>query len=442
MASRTRTRAHNNKPSPDFHPPSCIPIPPRRLCSLPMSPAAEQPPARWSILTTATYLACSWTWCIGMFLPVILMRDYGPWSFAAFAVPNVLGAALMGVVLMQPGASRSLVLRHGGTIRWFSFITLAFQWFFAIWLLMGVGVGVEGLVVVVAIFGMSAIPIANAHRIAVALWCASIACASWWFTSAAPTMPWHATFPSAKPSALLYLSPICLFGFTLSPYLDGTFHLALQRLPGWRGSIAFLLGFGILFLAMIAFTFCYAPAIIDAANNRGATLGPQWATLPVIVHIALQLGFTMTLHFKERLPGSETIPELQISIASDSSAGPILGIILGAVAFLFSKHGYADLSLTETIYRLFMSFYALFFPAYVWLCMIPTWRAGEPTSRHIKTWLVACALAAPAFWMGFFEHQEIYLLPGLGVVLLARLLIPHPNAVEPSDTTPMQEGTP
>lgn len=377
-----------------------------------------------------------------MFLPVILMRDYGPWSFAVFAIPNVVGAALMGVVLMQPGASRSLLLRHTAAIRLFSLVTLAFQWFFAIWLLMGVGIGLEGLFVVVAVFGMSAIPIAKAHRIAIVLWCASIACAIWWFAKASPTMPWQATLPSARPPALFYLAPICTFGFALSPYLDGTFHLALQRLPGWRGSIAFLLGFGVLFFAMIAFTFFYAPSIIDAANKRGATLGPQWATLPVIIHIALQLGFTIALHFKERLPGSVTIPELQVSIASDSGAGPILGIILGAAAFVFSKHGYADLSLTETIYRLFMSFYALIFPAYVYLCMIPTWRSGEPTRRHLTVWLAACALAAPAFWMGFFEHKEIYLLPGLGVVLLARLLIPRSTSTEQPATSPMQEGRP
>lgn len=394
----------------------------------------------WSVLAAAAYLACSWTWCIGMFLPVILMRDYGPWSFAGFAVPNVVGAALMGVVLMPPGASASLAARHAAAVRLFSLVTLAFQWFFAIWLLMGVGIGVEGLVVVVAVFGMSAIPIAKAHRVAIALWCVSLACAVWWFASATPTMPWQGTFASARPAALLYLAPICLFGFMLSPYLDGTFHLALQRLPGWRGSIAFLLGFGILFLAMIAFTFFYAPAIIDAADKRGATLGPQWATLPVIIHIAIQLGFTIALHARAQNPDTTTAQKG--AIAPDSSVGSAVGIVLGIAAFFFFKYGYRDLSLTETIYRLFMSFYALIFPAYVWLCMIPTWRAGEPTRRHLTVWIGACALAAPAFWMGFFEHQEIWLVPGLGVVLLARVLVPRPNAGEASGDSPMQEGVP
>jgi hypothetical protein len=373
-----------------------------------------------------------------MFLPVILMRDYGPWSFAVFAVPNVVGAALMGVVLMSPGASRSLCTRHDRAIRVFSLITLSFQWFFAVWLLMGVGVGFEGLVVLVAVLGVSAMPLAQAHRIAVVVWCASIACAAWWFATASATMPWDATFSAARPGALLSLAPICLFGFALSPYLDGTFHLALQRLPGWRGTVAFLLGFGLLFLAMIAFTFFYAPAIIDAANKRGATVGPQWATLPVIVHLSLQLGYTIGLHSKPS-PTPAPIPISQNASVLHTNLATALGIVLAIVGFAFSRHGYADLSLTETIYRLFMSFYALIFPSYVWLCMIPTWRAGTPTKRHIQIWLGACALAAPAFWMGFFEHTEIGLLPGLGVVLLARLLVPRANVRERGGHSPMHE---
>ena len=28
-------------------------------------------------LSWAVYLGVSWTWCIGMFLPVLIMRDYG-----------------------------------------------------------------------------------------------------------------------------------------------------------------------------------------------------------------------------------------------------------------------------------------------------------------------------------------------------------------------------
>ena len=52
-----------------------------------------------AVLGWAAYLACSWTWCIGMFLPVLLVRELGTLGFVIFAVPNVVGAAMMGTIL-------------------------------------------------------------------------------------------------------------------------------------------------------------------------------------------------------------------------------------------------------------------------------------------------------------------------------------------------------
>src|SRR5688572_33083294 len=77
----------------------------------------------------AIYLGMSWTWCIGMFLPVLLIRDYGNWSWVIFAVPNVVGAAAMGWVL-RDGQSELLVAQHRQAIDAFSFVTATFQIFF------------------------------------------------------------------------------------------------------------------------------------------------------------------------------------------------------------------------------------------------------------------------------------------------------------------------
>src|SRR6266404_3216610 len=69
------------------------------------SPAAQAEPTsptRYSTLNWlgwAVFLAVSWTWCIGMFLPVLLVRDYGLWGWIVFAVPNMIGAAAMGWVM-------------------------------------------------------------------------------------------------------------------------------------------------------------------------------------------------------------------------------------------------------------------------------------------------------------------------------------------------------
>ncbi len=42
------------------------------------------------------FLACSWTWVIGMYLPMVLLERYGWWGYVIFAVPNVLGVMLFG----------------------------------------------------------------------------------------------------------------------------------------------------------------------------------------------------------------------------------------------------------------------------------------------------------------------------------------------------------
>ncbi len=75
---------------------------------------------------------------------------------------------------------------------------------------------------------------------------------------------------------------------------------------------------------------------------------------------------------------------------------------------------YHGLSGFELSYRLFMSFYGLFFPAYVWICIF-----GK---KNWRVWLVAVLIAAPMYWMGFIERQMIWLLPGVAVPFIAGLL--------------------
>src|SRR6059058_3078406 len=98
------------------------------------------PPSSFSSsLAWAAYLASSWTWCIGMFLPVLLVRDYGVWGWIVFAIPNILGAAAMGWVIRSPEQSRSIVAVHQPAIVIFSTVTAAFQVFFAAWIFQRLG---------------------------------------------------------------------------------------------------------------------------------------------------------------------------------------------------------------------------------------------------------------------------------------------------------------
>src|SRR5580658_7234340 len=110
------------------------------------------------VLGWAVFLGASWTWCIGMYLPALLVRDFGIWAFVIFAVPNVVGAAAMAWVLPNAEASRELVREHKTACMGFSLATVAFNSFFLGWIT-GIGglywflVSVVGIVVLLLIFG-------------------------------------------------------------------------------------------------------------------------------------------------------------------------------------------------------------------------------------------------------------------------------------------------
>src|SRR3954469_1337029 len=86
-------------------------------------------------LLRATFLASSWTWVIGMFLPVLLVREYGVWAWVIFAIPNCIGAAAMGWTRRTPTQSRDMVVAHAAACRVFSLVTIAFHVFVVGWII-------------------------------------------------------------------------------------------------------------------------------------------------------------------------------------------------------------------------------------------------------------------------------------------------------------------
>ena len=67
-----------------------------------------------------------------MFLPILLLRWWGWPGFVAFAVPNILGCVAFGYVF-TPETSRRFVTRFAPSIRWFAWVTIAFQSWFGSW---------------------------------------------------------------------------------------------------------------------------------------------------------------------------------------------------------------------------------------------------------------------------------------------------------------------
>ncbi len=381
----------------------------------------------WPVLSWAAFLACSWTWCIGMWLPVILLRDFGIWSFAAFAIPNVVGAAAMGVVLRKPGLSEWITTEHKFAARTFSAVTIVFQLFFMLWLLGGdsakkgtwpwYAVVLSGLLAFVAFhFGSRWI-----RQISLGVWVLSLLLLLWSLRSeslSAQSLP----PPVLDPGELLWLTPVLVLGFLLCPYLDLTFHRARQSLPGRAGSAAFVIGFGVVFLAMIVGTLGYGLALLRDHASPLPTLLPML----LAAHIVMQLAFTIRAHQSDE-KGRDQDPVTPLQWPRDYSTSPLAAIaystlmLLGFLAVGFShKATYAGLNGAEIIYRGFMAFYGLVFPAYVWLCMLPLGTTRTP--RRLWTFAAAVTLATPFYWMGFIERETWWLVPGVAIVLFAKLI--------------------
>ncbi|MEZ6243817.1 MAG: hypothetical protein R3B57_12335 [Phycisphaerales bacterium] len=384
-----------------------------------------------SPLLWGAYLACSWTWCIGMFLPALLVKDYGWLGAVVFAVPNILGAAAMGWVIASPDASRRLAQRHEGAMVVFSAVTIAFHVFFLLWVLgmatrissvptWGVGVVAGGALVVIALMrlvrGGSDAALGGVSWL---VWLISAGVLVMLLAFPAFTPSTERYFPyTANTGGLLWLAPVCVFGFALCPYLDLTFHHARQRTTS--GRLAFGGGFLVLFPMMIGLTIVYAgPFIWLLIDDRGVPLAwAPWVGVVILTHIVAQLVFTLIVH------------QDRIAASSLAARGRTLTIVLaGGAALLGLLHtrigSVGEYTAGEVVYRCFMAFYGLAFPAYVWLVMIPGRNADAPGvfRRAVRVWAMSIGIAAPMFWMGFIGGQELWLAPGLGVVLLARLLV-------------------
>jgi hypothetical protein len=226
-------------------------------------------------------------------------------------------------------------------------------------------------------------------------------------------------------TALAWLAPVCVFGFVLSPYLDLTFHRARQATSRAEARIAFSIGFGVFFAAMIVFSLWYATGMQRWINWDGKVAVGLFAAL-IGTHMLIQSAFTIAAHLASLTALREpALPPPNLALWSLGLLALLLIVVAALInhadsAGVASYHGVDEWG--EVIYRLFMGFYGLVFPAYVWLCMLPV-RGRKPAIHSRRICAGAVILASPMFWMGFIEGEMLWLVPGLAVVLLARLFI-------------------
>ena len=373
----------------------------------------------------AFFLGASWTWVIGMFFPILLVRDYGFWGWVVFAVPNVVGAAAMGFVLRDAEHSRRVMDEHLGACVRFSEVTIAFHAFMAVWayvVLMGVlgptlALGLAVPAWLLAIRDRTAIAAAIVVTcVTVAAWLAFLGAFGNVYANATTSTPALGWFDLAM------FAPAALTGFALCPYLDATFHRARQATDPAGGRVAFAVGFGVVFFLSIVFSLGYSGVLrgLFALDTGGEpALALQLTSLLLGAHLVLQLALTVGLHAREANedPASRTpSPRLLLPI--------VLGGVLGAVALLDREALALGVSQStgEFLYRSFLLFYGLVFPAYVFLVMLPTRR---PVSRPVKvaSFLFATITALP-FAAGGFVYGASWMIPvSLGILVVTRLAV-------------------
>jgi hypothetical protein len=350
-----------------------------------------------------------------MFLPVLLVRDYGLWGWVLFAVPNMFGAAAMAYVLGTRRASLEIVEAHRPACIAFSLTTIAFHCYFLGWIgslysfpWISIGFGLASLVFFAALRRR-----ANALVAAAAVTALSLGVLIFLLRAVPPgqmaALLEQFTEPARGGVALAMLAPAFILGFGLSPYMDLTFHHARQANSAGGARVAFTLGFGLIFPAMILLTLLYTPLLLG-----------MFAPLlhVVVVHIVVQSGFTSVLHLEHVF---SLVGRVGWKVSVPAALG-VLALLLAAPAISIVAPVWAGLDVREVIYWLFMAPYGLIFPAYVWIVMMPErLRRGQRSHRRRSLGVFALAVLAafPMYWMGFVAGETIWLLPGVGLVLAA-----------------------
>ena len=363
-----------------------------------MDELAPTPRATSSPLAWALFLGVSWTWCIGMFLPVLLVRDYGPWAWVIFAIPNCVGAAAMGWAMRSADDSWQFVRRHRVMCEVFSLVTMAFQIFFATWMLPRL-VGPIGYLGVAVMVQAAFTPIRSPRTLLILsgiVYIVSLIAAGILAARGSLIFPQAVTVSGLD---LLGLACVCLLGFIFSPYLDLTFHQARQATSVRGGQIAFAVGFCVVFAAMIVLSFFYAETFVRMRGLSVAVLA---------IHLAVQMAFTVDAHAAALRKSGDAEsdepklgqPMLALAIAIGFAAG-----LAGSIDWLY--HG---LPVGEMVYRIFLSFYGLIVPAYLLTARATRWQLLFPG---------AVVLALPPLWMAFIERQMAWAILAAVIVVIA-----------------------
>jgi hypothetical protein len=347
------------------------------------------------------FCACSWTWCIGMYLPAIMMNRFGWWGFIAFAVPNVIGCAGFGYIVKSRQRSEAMIARHAAAMTWFSIITVAYHMFFVVWLFTELSPAPGEMywapaamaVVVLAIGGvLSFLP--NRDWLWLSAIVYAISLVTFWKLGigSIESIEWHGEWETGK---LIWLTPTLFFGFLLCPYLDLTFHRVIQNSPSRHAFGVF----GFTFAVMLLLT-----CIVWFGGGSGRAL-PAIA----LAHILAQTVFTAGAHVREiRL--SPAINDRLVRWTA------VLAPLFAAPLIYIARELTDQLIVGENIYLRFLVFYGLAFPAYVAVVMM---AQRSSLSRRWAGFVGAVLLGLPLYEFGFIQGRTWLLPIALAIVAIA-----------------------
>ncbi|MGA2439416.1 MAG: hypothetical protein ABSH08_00530 [Tepidisphaeraceae bacterium] len=358
----------------------------------------------------AIYLAMSWTWCIGMFLPVLLMRELGIGGVITFAIPNIVGAAAMGWVIRDANQSRRIIGEHRPALVWYSLITIVYHAFFAAWLIRRIAGPNAGAAVAATflVFWLILHWKNGGQFLAASLALAvSLAAIAWGFWRGdLPYLAHPVEAARLDPINNLWLTPAWMLGFLCCPYLDLTFHAARQALSRTPARAAFTFGFAIIFPLMLAITVAYSGWLAVGFDRARY---PQLALI-LCAHLIVQSCLTVALHVRQ-IPRVQQRASIRQFLAFMTIL--ILAVLLGVLDR--PQFRYNGLDLGEIIYRVFLGFYGLVFPVYVWL------RMCQPRRSLLRVGTVIL-IAAPLYWLAFADERMGFIVPGVLIVVLAKFL--------------------
>lgn len=326
-----------------------------------------------------------------MFLPVLLIHRYGWLGFLIFSIPNVIGCTAFGYIIKTPERSKALVEKYKTAMTLFSIVTIAFHVFFIsiialVYLSDGynpTSIWIPLCILIISIM-LAFLPTRAWPILATCLWTFSV-------IAGITLLPLGEMPVGERPwQEAIWLLPITTFGFFLSPYLDPTFHRALQSSPSKHSFGVF----GLTFIVMIGITTLYVGI---APSNLNSTLFAFSILLGL--HLALQSVFTIGVHMKEGL-------HIESAKRKPVYIGLLAFACLVALVVAHRSGGVSPsgnwLPSWQNDYIRFFVFYGLIFPALVATFML-TRKTFTPI--RVTLFVLAALFSLPLLEVGYLGEQ-------------------------------------